>query len=100
MAAPGFMPKANASYQSANLQTSGLVTRGYTDLYLNTVVDAAKPGSTFTLTLTLVATPNQVQRHISMDETFDWINQIQNTTNANPAYTYSRFAHQYPTPTV
>lgn len=100
MAAPGFMPKANASYQSANLQTSGLVTRGYTDLYLNTVVDAVKAGSTFTFTLTLVANTNQVQRNISMGVKFDWMNQFQNATNANPSSTYSLLANQYATLTV
>ena len=100
MAAPGFMPKANASYQSANLQTSGLVTRGYTDLYLNTVVDAVKAGSTFTFTLTLVANTNQVQRNISMGVKFDWMNQFQNATNANPSSTYPLLANQYATLTV
>src|SRR5437016_12853390 len=100
MAAPGFMPKANASYQSANLQTSGLVTRGYTDLYLNTVVDAVKAGSTFTFTLTLVANTNQVQRNISMGVKFDWMNKFQNATKADTSSTYPLLAKQYTTLTL
>ncbi len=100
IAVPSSLPRANASYQSANLQTSGLIVRGYDDLYLGTVVDAVKAGTTMTFTLNLVANSNNVQRNVSMGVKFDWMNQFQNATNASPQSTYSLFANQYATLTV
>jgi len=91
---PAVMPRAQAFHQTSSLQTTGYTTRGYYDSYLSTTVDAVKAGNAISFTVTIFSDPAVYQRNISMGVKFDWMNQFQNASNANPSNTYSLFANQ------
>jgi hypothetical protein len=97
---PVSVQKAHADDASEQLTTSGYVIRSYSDSFLGRTVDAVQAGSVMTFTLVFAANSVVYQRNVSMGVKFDWMNNYQNSSIANPQNTYSIYANQIATITL
>jgi hypothetical protein len=92
--APIAIPRGHADDTSESITSTGYVIRGYNDPFLQRTVDAVKAGSVFSITVVFVANSVVFQRNMSLGIKFDWMNNFQNSSMANPQNQYSVFANQ------
>jgi len=97
---PVSVQKAHGDDVSEQLTTSGYVIRSYSDSFLARTVDAVQAGNVMTFTLVFVANSVVYQRNVSMGVKFDWMNNFQNSSIANPQNTFSIYANQIATITL
>ena len=82
VAVPISVPKARGDDTgSPSLTFTGYLTRGYSDPYLNTAVDAIQAGNTLTFNVLFTANSLAYQRNLTMGVKFDWMTNYQNTTS-------------------
>src|SRR5215831_1285931 len=91
---PALIPRGHADDTSMSLSSTGYVMKSVYDPYLGTTVDAIKAGGTLSFTLAFVASSQVFQRNVSLGIKFDWQNNYQNSSMANPSSTYTIFANQ------
>jgi len=94
IASPTLIPRGHADDTSMSLSSTGYVMKSVYDPYLGTTVDTVKAGSTLSFTLAFVASSQVFQRNVSLGIKFDWQNNYQNSSMANPSSTYTIFANQ------
>src|SRR5207245_9984524 len=82
VAVPISVPKARGDDTgSPSLTFTGYLTRGYSDPYLNTAVDAIQAGNTLTFNVLFTANSLAYQRNLTMGIKFDWMTNYQNKTS-------------------
>src|SRR5207253_5788098 len=82
VAVPISVPKARGDDTgSPSLTFTGYLTRGYSDPYLNTAVDAIQAGNTLTFNVLFTANSFVYQRNLTLGVKFDWMTNYQNTTS-------------------
>src|SRR5207249_10027401 len=92
---------------SPSLTCTGYLTRGYSDPYLTTAVDAIQARNTLTFIVLFTANSFVYQRNLTLGVKFDWMTNYQNTTSdiavfagqtvtVSLSYTIPVLAGQYP----
>ena len=82
VAVPISVPRARGDDTGfPSLTFTGYLTRGYSDPYLSTAVDAIQAGNTLTFNVLFTANSFVYQRNLTMGVKFDWMTKYQNTTS-------------------